>query len=704
MPVSFDAERRLWLLSSPTSSYAFALRDDDSPVHVHWGVPLTLEQALAVPSYERPASSFAELGDDEYSAEGGARYGIASLRLRYADGGRGVQWCYADHTVDDDRLTVRFHDRHYPLEIRLFYRVLAERGVIERRISLTNHGPAITLSDVDSAQWTLPPRPDYRLTHVVGDWAAETRVERSRIPVAETLLSSRRGTTGHHANPWLMVDAGDAGDDHGEVWSAALAWSGNWRIAVRRTPGGRVSWTGGAAAGGDWRLEPGETWDTPVFAATYTSGGGFGAVSRTWHDYVAAHVLPAPARQRPIVYNSWEAVGFAVDQEDQQGLADLAAKAGVEVFVMDDGWFAGRHDDTAGLGDWTPDPVRFPHGVTPLAAYVHSLGMGFGLWVEPEMVNPDSRLYREHPDWVLHLPHRHRTELRNQLVLDFARPDVAAWAYGWLRELVGSLSLDFLKWDMNRPFTEAGWPTSADPSRLWFDHVRAVYDILDRLRADHPGLHVEGCAGGGGRADLGMLSHVDTIWVSDNTDAVDRLAIQRGYAQVYPARTMSAWVTDSPNLLTRRELPLTFRFHVAMTGVLGLGGDLRRWSQQDLDECTALIALYKEIRPVIHDGVAHWLPDAVQYTVDDRVVVIAWHLPENFGPAPRPIRLTALDPTARYRDDVTGHLHHGAVLLSHGLPWTADPDGAAVHPLPEHSIVPSGTPHSQVTRLTRVRQ
>jgi alpha-galactosidase len=672
---------------------------------------------LDVPSYEeqRAPSGFAECSDDEYSAEGGARYGTPSLRLRDADGSRGVEWQYIDHTIDDDRLTVRFYDRHYPVEIRLHYRVLDECGVLERRISVTSHGPAVTLSDVDSAQWTLPPRADFRLSHVVGDWAAETRIERDRIPVAETVLSSRRGATGHHANPWLMVDAGDAGEDHGEVWSAALAWSGSWRIVVRRTADGRVSWTGGASALGDWQLEPGETFRTPVFAAAHTCTGGFGAVSRIWHDYVARHVLPAPHRPRPIVYNSWEATRFAVDQEDQQSLADLAVKAGVEVFVMDDGWFAGRHDDTAGLGDWTPDPERFPHGVEPLAAYVRSLGMGFGIWVEPEMVNRNSRLYREHPEWVLHLPHRHRTELRNQLVLNFARPDVAAWAFDWLSDLVGSLSLDFLKWDMNRPFTEAGWPTSADPSRLWFDHVRAVYDILDRLRAEHPGLHIEGCSGGGGRADLGMLSHVDTLWVSDNTDAVDRLTIQRGYAQVYPARTMSGWVTDSPNPLTRRELPLVFRFHVAMTGVLALGGDLRRWSQRDLDESTELIALYKEIRPVVQHGVARWLPDAVQYTLDDRVVVIAWHLPQNYGRQPQPIRLAGLDPQARYRDEVTGRVHHGAVLLAHGLPWIADPDleryppdrpgpgGIAGESLPDERVLPSGTPHSQVTRLTRER-
>jgi alpha-galactosidase len=705
--MQFDPERRLWLLSTPNTSYVFRLRDDDSPAHVHWGRRLTLEQALSLDLHDPPGMNFTERAGDEYAAEGGAWYGPPSLRVGYGDGGRGVEWQYLGHEVDGDRLAVRLRDRHHPLAVTLFWRVYGDSDVIERWTGLTHlagDGDDIVVSDVDSAMWTLPPRPDYRLSHLVGDWAAETQLRRVGLPVAETVLASRRGTTGHHANPWLAVDAGDAGEEHGEVWSTALAWSGSWRIVLRRTAGGRLAWTGGAAAGGGgWRLRPGESWRSPGFAGVHTVAGGFGGVRRAWHEHAARAVLRHPDELRPVVYNSWEATGFAVHDAGQRELAGIAARAGAEVFVMDDGWFLGRRGDTAGLGDWEADPERFPDGLRPLADHVRGLGMRFGIWVEPEMVNADSRLYREHPDWVLHLPHRRRTELRHQLVLNFARADVVEWAGRWLDRLVGDNAVEFLKWDMNRPFTEAGWPSGADPDRLWFDHVRGVYAVLDRLRAAHPRLRVEGCSGGGGRADLGMLRHVDTIWASDNTDALDRIAIQRGYAEVYPARTMSAWVTDSPNELTGRRLPLAFRFHVAMAGVLGIGADLRRWGPDELREAAGLVALYKDIRPVVQLGTAHRLADGVQYTRGDRVVVIAWHRPGGFGPEPPPIRLAALEPGAVFRDDDTGRLHHGAVLLAHGLPWrpAAPAQEAAVVGYPARAV-PSGAPHSQVTRLTRV--
>jgi alpha-galactosidase len=308
-----------------------------------------------------------------------------------------------------------------------------------------------------------------------------------------------------------------------------------------------------------------------------------------------------------------------------------------------------------------------------VAAEVRRLGMRFGLWLEPEMVNPDSDLYRAHPDWVLHMPHRRRTEMRHQLVLNLGRPDVAAWTHRWLDALVGELALDFLKWDANRPFTEAGWPGHPDPDRVHLAHTRAVYQIMDRLRADHPGLRIESCAGGGGRADLGILRRTDQVWPSDNTDAADRIAIQHGFSQLFPAQVMGAWVTDSPNVTTGRALPLRFRFHVAMAGVLGLGGDLTAWTTGELKEAADLVAAYKVVRPVVQHGTAYRLSGAgtltgVQYVLGDDQVVLAWCPSRPYGHTPGPLRLTAVDPAARYRDLDTAATHSGAALLTHGLP------------------------------------
>jgi alpha-galactosidase len=686
--LQFEPDQRLWLLRTPSTSYAVRLDENDNPRHVHWGAALTLAQARELAERTPPGGSSFDTagGPEELAVEGGARFGAAGLQVRFADGTRGVQWRYAGHDTDEGHLRIHLDDRHYPLRVTLHYRVHEDSDVIERWTSVENRDPRepITVQRCDSATWTLPYRGEHRLSHLVGAWNSEFRLRRAELPTAETVLTSRRGMTSHHANPWLALDDGTAGEEHGEVWSTALAWSGSWRITLQRDPDGRTTWTGGHGHEGlTWSLAAGETLQTPVFAGLFTTGG-FGAASRAWHDHVRRHVLAHPAEARPVLYNSWEATGFDVDEAGQTALAARAARLGVELFVVDDGWFGGRVSDHAGLGDWTPNPDRFPDGLRPLSAEVHRLGMRFGLWVEPEMVNPDSDLYRAHPDWVLHMAHRDRTEMRHQLVLNLARPDTAAWTLDWLDRLVDEHDVDFLKWDANRPLTEAGWPGHPDPDRVWIEQTRAVYQILDRLRANHPNLRVEACSGGGGRADLGILARTDQVWTSDNTDPVDRIGIQHGFSQLFPAQVMGAWVTDSPNVATARKTPLRFRFHVAMAGALGIGGDLARWTEDELKEATGLIATYKRIRPAVQHGTAYRLAGdgaltAVGYAYRDQFVVLAWCPARPFGHDPGPLRLTALDPDATYRDQDTGAVHSGAALLRSGLPLAlADGDHASV--------------------------
>ncbi|WP_338703371.1 alpha-galactosidase [Streptomyces sp. Q6] len=675
--VAFDAASRTFLLTTPASSYALRIGADDVPHHLHWGAPLTLGQAASLPVHDGVTSSFASTSGEELGVEGGARFGVPSLLVRYATGARGVEWEYEGHELGGEQLWVRLRDRHYPLSCTLHYRVHQDSDVIERSLTLRHLGTGDHADDpidvlrCDAAAWSVPAASGVRLSHTVGQWSGETQLRRTEAPYAETVFTSRRGISGHFGNPWLMVDAGDADETAGDVWSMVLAWSGSWRIAAHRDhTGGPLTVTGGAGHDGlTWRLTPGEQHQTPVFAGQFSTGG-FGATSRGWHAYITAHVLPRPDEPRPVVYNSWEATGWNVTREGQLALAERAARLGAELFVVDDGWFGARTDDRAGLGDWHPSPERFPDGLAPLVEEIRALGMRFGLWVEPEMTNPDSDLYRTHPDWVLHMPHRRRTRLRNQLVLNFARPDVSAWAYQWLDQLVSTYAIDFLKWDMNRAFTEAGWPGHPDGERLWTDHTRGVYAVIDRLRRTHPALRIEGCAGGGGRADLGMLARTDQTWISDNTDATDRIHIQHGYSQIYPARTMSAWATDSPNPHTGRAAPLAHRFHIAMAGALGIGGDLSRWTEAELTEAQGLVALYKEIRPVVQFGRQYRLDDAVQYERDGRVVVIAWG-------HDRDLRLAGLSPAEVYADEETGTEHRAADLLTHGWPLRLDAHGRA---------------------------
>ncbi|KDN81440.1 alpha-galactosidase [Kitasatospora cheerisanensis] len=685
-PVSFDPARGVAELRTPGSLYALRLDADGSPRHLYWGPPLDPAALDALAAPHSPADSSFEAGAaaDELAPQTGARFGPAGLQVRFADGTRGAEWGPAEPRVAGDELRILLTDRHFPLAAELCYRVHPDGDVLERWTELRHTGSPgdgpITVDRLDSASWTLPPLPDYRLGQLVGGWNSEFQLRRERLAVAETVLTSRRGLTGHHVSPWLTLDDGAATEEHGEVWSTALAWSGSWRITVHRDPAGRTTWTGGFGHEGvGWTLRPGERLTTPVFAGLYTRGG-FGAASRAWHHHVRAHVLPDAAADRPVVYNSWEATHFDVSHAGQLRLAERAAALGAELFVLDDGWFGARRDDRAGLGDWTPRPAAFPDGLRPFAEQVHRLGMAFGLWVEPEMVNRDSELYRAHPDWVLHSPTRTATELRNQLVLDFSRPEVEAWALDTLDRLVGENGVDWLKWDANRAFTEAGRPGSADPDRLWIDHVRAVHRVMDRLRDAHPRLRIEACAGGGGRVDLGILARTDQTWTSDNTDPVDRIAIQHGYGQLLPATTMASWITDSPNTATGRATPLRFRAHVAMAGVLGLGGDLTAWPEDELAECAALVARYKRIRPLVQHGRQHRPPTpdgvaAVHYAAPDDTehAVLVWRPTTRFGHRPPPLRLPALDPRAQYLDLDTGRRHPGALLHHRGLPLALPP-------------------------------
>jgi alpha-galactosidase len=367
------------------------------------------------------------------------------------------------------------------------------------------------------------------------------------------------------------------------------------------------------------------------------------------------------------------------------------------LFVMDDGWFGKRNDDHAGLGDWFVNKTKFPNGLKPLISYVNGLGMDFGLWVEPEMVNPDSDLYRAHPDWVMNFPGRPRSELRNQLVLNLAREDVREYIFSVLDKLATENNIRYFKWDMNRIFAEPGWPEqpAAEQQKLWVQYVRNLYDIIDRLRAKHPNLEIESCSGGGGRIDLGILKRVEEVWTSDNTEAFDRLRIQEGFSEAYAAKFMSAWVTDVPNM-NGRSTPLKYRFLVAMQGALGIGANLNKWTSEDTKLATEMVALDKRIRDTVQNGNLYRLisPRSGDMTANQYVsadgresVLFAFRHSQQYRTAAPLVYPTALDPKATYRlESPDGKLaaeaseSSGAFLMGHGvqLTLTGDYDSTAL--------------------------
>ncbi|WP_084963550.1 alpha-galactosidase [Thermoactinospora rubra] len=676
MPVvAVQGRDHTWALHTPRTTYVLSVEQGEEArvVQWYWG-PRLPDEAAAEVTRARPwrmETVFSADGDlaEALPVDGGRRWGVPSLQAVYEGGVRSVELAFASAQVRGGELDIALHDPGYGLRVTLHLRVHDDTDVIERRTTVTATKGPVELRRLDSASWLVPEQAGHAYSAVAGGWGRETQPQRGVLPVGETTFTSRTGATSHSANPWIMI--GEAAERHGRLWSVALAWSGSWRLTAQRRPEGDLAVTTGFGHEGlSWRLEPGESLETPL-SLGLMSDGGYGGASHAWHDYALRHVLPYPEEVRPVLYNSWEATWFDVTEEGQLDLARRAAELGVELFVVDDGWFGARTGDTRGLGDWWPNPERFPHGMGRLFDTVRELGMKAGLWVEPEMVNPDSDLYREHPDWVLHYPGRRRDTARNQLVLNFARDDVREWALGWLDGLVGDHGLEYLKWDMNRSFSQAGWAERGD--WLWIGHTRGVYAVMDELRRRHPALRIESCSGGGGRVDFGVLRRTDQVWTSDNTDARDRQRIQDGFSQLYPARVMSCWVTDSPNPITGRRVPLGYRFHVAMAGVLGVGGDLREWTPQELAEAGEHIAAYKRIRRTVQHGRLDRLggrpgleASAVQYTLDDQVVVLAYNPFTEDRQGPWRLRLAGLDPEARYAAE-DGTVWHGRTLTDHGM-------------------------------------
>lgn len=663
--IQYSEARKVWLIATAHSSYAMGVDSQGQLQHLFWGGPLWRIDDVPAAIEQQELSSFDPhpmYENEEYPGWGGPRYYEPALKITRVNGDRDLVLHYVSHQVNGNQLDVKMKEIRDDIEAVLHYRADPETGILARWSTIRNGtNQPITIESAQSAVWYLPHGDGYRLSYLSGRWAAETQSNLEPIHEGMKVLESRLGESGHNLNPWFAIERGDATEDHGNVWFAALAWSGNWRFSVEQTPYRQVRVTGGFNTFDfAYVLKPGESLETPVFYGGFAANG-FGEASRLLADLERTEIAPhgATARLRPVLYNSWEATEFNVTEQGQKELAAKAAKLGVELFVVDDGWFGARNNDRAGLGDWVVNPQKFPNGLESLIDYVNQLGMDFGLWVEPEMVNPDSNLYQAHPDWVMNFPGRPRSELRNQLVLNLARDEVRDHIFNALDKLASEYKIRYFKWDMNRTFSEPGWPevAPAEQKELWVKYVWNYYEILRRLREKHPNLEIESCSGGGGRVDLGVLRYVDEFWTSDNTEAFDRLRIQEGFSQAYAARFMSAWVTDVPNM-NRRSTPLEYRFLVAMQGALGIGANLNKLAPEDADLATKMIAHYKRIRATVQNGDLYRLRSprtndltAVQYVAKDgsQAVLFAYRHSQQYSTPAATIQLRGLDSRAVYK-------------------------------------------------------
>ena len=579
----------------------------------------------------------------------------------------GLPSTYVEFGGEAESLEIVLADSIAGLEVRLLYTIFRDRPVVVRSVALANtgQGPLIVRCAM-SASLDLPDAA-WQLITLSGEWGRERHVQRRDLRPGRQSVSSLRGISGSQHNPFVALARASTTEDAGEAVGAALVYSGNFLAEAEVEPFGTARLRMGINPEGfAWLLEPGATFQAPEAVLAWSSEGLDG-LSEAYHSLFRERLARGSWRDRPrpILLNNWEATYYDFDEARLAAIAESARDLGMEMFVLDDGWFGHRDDDTTSLGDWQVDRRKLPGGLEALARSVESMGLRFGLWIEPEMVSRRSNLFGEHPDWAVGVPARPRTESRNQYVLDMARPEVVDYLFETLSAVLGSAPISYVKWDMNRAVTEAHSATLPAWRQGEFFHryVLGLYSLYERLTKAFPGILFESCASGGGRFDPGMLAFAPQAWTSDDTDAVDRLAIQWGTSLAYPPSSMGAHVSAVPNHQVGRVTPLATRAAVAFFGVLGYELDPTALSESERAEVADQVTFYKRWRELLQFGRFHRLHgpfdgdgnETAWLTVSaDRRTAIVGHYQvlSRPNPGPRRIRLRGLDPGALYRVSV----------------------------------------------------
>ena len=685
MSIVLGTKNKVFLLSTENTSYAFGIDDRGLVRHLYWGKKLTSAEDLEMPVLTEVSTNdpVFEITPEEFPVHGGLRYKEHCLKVTFADGTRELVYQYCGYDLEEgedwEELVLHLKDEHYALCIDLHYKVYPRYDLMERSVVLKNEmEEPLQIEQLHSAQFHIPYE-NLNFSNVHGHWGAEEQRFTQRVSYGKILIENRRGTSSHNHNPYFVLDR-DATETTGEVFFGALRLTGNFSGVVEQTPYGETLVQMGINPHDCLlQLDPGQSLKAPGVLCGY-SATGFETMSHNLHRFALDHLMRKGLR--PVLYNSWEATEFHVNCQDQIKLAQKASELGAELFVLDDGWFGERHSIQNGLGDWYVNEGKFPNGLEELIDAVKEQGMKFGLWVEPEMVNPKAKLYQEHPDWIYHYDTRVTDTSRVQYVLNVTKPEVQEFIYNMLDNLLTRYDIDYIKWDANRPISQTG------PQRdIWYNHIQFIYHVVTELKKKHPGVLFEACASGGGRIDYGILGIFDDFWTSDNTDAYDRLYIQNSYSRIYPIKAMRAWVTDCPNFLSGRVIPLTFRFHSAMMGSLGIGCNILKFTPEEVALAQKMIAQYKEIRPIIQEGAFYRLdnPSADQYFLyeylkGDKGVLFAFLPQSKVGHRGTTVRLRGLEEDARYtvhtsQGDI---VKSGSYLMDHGLPLHLSGDYASV--------------------------
>jgi alpha-galactosidase len=667
-------------LHSPACTALWELHGDEAPLWRYWGPRLPDGVVPPAPLRdERPEPSFSlhhDLPLSLFPGLGMGWFGAPALAAHRA----GLDWTHAAtacHVEQAGADTLRFHLRDDVARLALVIsaRLDPATDVLTLSTTLTNAGETVLeVTTLASACLPLPPDAAQVLSFT-GRHNGEFVAVEDKLTRSGWRRENRRGLTSHDSFPGAIVTGAD-----GTAYGAQLAWSGNHAQSIDWVDDGRRQWLlGELYAPGEIRLAPGESITTPEVLATVSAQGADG-VSQAFHRAIRARLdWPGGAMgPRKVHLNTWEGFYFDHDLQALKDLATAAAQVGIERYVLDDGWFAGRDDDTTSLGDWWPDPAKYPAGLAPLAAHVTALGMDFGLWVEPEMVNPDSDLYRAHPDWALHVDGRPLLAARNQLVLDMSLAPVRDYLFDAIAALLSTLPIAYLKWDHNRDLTHAG------NRARYRAQVLGTYALMARLRAAFPAVEIESCAGGGGRIDAGILAHTHRFWTSDCIDAISRIGIQRGFLRFMPPELMGSHVGACPAHSTGRMQSMAFRSGVALPGHFGVELDLRRLDTEEAQALAAAIARYKALRGRFHRGRV-WQGAAGDHVLwqahgqaHDLLLHVTRTAPGQWRHAPW-LRLPMLDPARLYRITEEGGEQRemaGSWLIRMGLPLPPMPGEA----------------------------
>ena len=715
MNISYTADQRLFRLDTAGTTYAMMVGPDGELRHCHFGARLgegdeAFVASLADSPLRRSFSPGPEnLGEPgalnkfalEFSGFGSGDYRMSMLQLRNeADGCNISLPRYAGHQIHDGKaplpglpasfappadcrtLEITMRDAFSGVEAILCYSVFADSDVIARSVRIRNCGScAVTLTRALSAQLDLPDA-DYDIIYAHSIYGSERHLSRQRLHGGTQGFDSRRGSTGHQHNPSVVLATPGTTESLGEAYGLLLVYSSNYLVQaeVDEVESTRLS-IGINPDGFAWRLEPGESFQTPEALLIY-SANGLDGLSTQSHAFITKHIIRSPwkDRRRPILINNWEATYFDFNEEKLLALGRKAASLGIEMLVLDDGWFGKRNNDLCGLGDWFVNTEKLPD-FAGMVRKLNDMGIKFGLWFEPEMISPDSDLYRAHPDWALCVPGKPRCLGRHQLVLDFSRPEVVDGIYAQMAALLRTVHIEYIKWDMNRSLSEV-FSASLPPERqgeVPHRYVMGVYRLAEMLLAEFPELLIEGCSGGGGRYDAGILHYCPQIWCSDDSDALQRIPIQMGTSLFYPPASMGAHVSVCPNHQTGRVVSWQFRADVAAAGTFGYELDITKFTSEEDEVVRQQIIQHKADAELIRKGIFHRLTEgfgltptsAWCWTLPDGSAALATILrsasrPFGYNPELR-LRLPGLRPAVRYRIEETGQCATGATIMHAGI-------------------------------------